>query len=513
MSADTVWPPAFNPAVYSQDGCSTPLQGRHATYNVGPDQQYKELTDVPWLSLVAGDVVNIYYRDTPYATLVGLRGKGTADKPITINGVTDATCRRPVITGVDAVQATDSKNANFGSDIQGSGIFKIHKSPSDPSDTYKAAYIAIKNLKLTGAKSGNSYYTYAGTKTAYPMFTAAIYAVKVDHLLVENCEIVENGMGIFTNSKGMTNIDYSSYVTLRGNIFNLNGYATDDHEHGIYVQARRALYEGNYIGQARGGSALKDRSSGTVVRYNMIVSSARALDLVETEEQYVANLRSDPLYNYAWVYGNTIVNDFSSPNGYSIRMVHWGFDNDVARARTGVLYFYGNSVIHRGYTSSYWYTSVFQLGTNSYPDMPSSTNYQIDAWDNVFTNQGNTSGTTQWRALWNLGKVNFRGTNYLPTGWLTVSPGGTGTVSTTGSSVLTGTYSTLDSSSYVPTSTSTVLNKGNSYTPDFSALSAAASDFSAANLARTGEYYRLTTPVARAKTVNGTIDLGAFERQ
>jgi hypothetical protein len=512
MSADAVWPPAFDPAKFSQSGCSVALQGKHATYNVGPDQTYKELTDVPWLSLVAGDVVNIYYRSTPYATLVGLRGRGTADMPITINGVTDAACNRPVITGVNAVQAADAKAANFGSDIQGSGIFKIHRNPSDDSGTYRAAYIAIRNLKLTGAKSGNQYVGYDGISYPYPMFSAAIYAVRVDHLLVENCELVENGMGMFTNSKGWSTSDYSSYVTLRGNRIDMNGYDTDDHEHGLYIQARRVLYEGNYIGQARGGASLKDRSSGTVVRYNKIVASARALDLVETEEEYVQNLQSDPLYNYAWVYGNTIVNDFSSTGGSSIRMVHWGFDNTLSRARTGVLYFYGNTVVHRGYTSSLWYTSVFQLGTNNYPDMPTSTNYQIEAWDNVFTNQGNASGTTQWRALWNLGKVNFRGTNYLPTGWLPVSPGGTGTVSTSGSTVLTGGYGVVDSLSFIPVASSVLLEKGNSYAPDLSALSAAAADFNAANLARVGEYAELPAPSARVKTLTGLMDLGAFER-
>lgn len=117
MTTDTVWPPAFNPALYTQDGCSAPLQGKHATYNVGPNQQYTELTQVPWLSLVAGDVVNIYYRATPYATLIGLRAQGTADQPVTINGVTDASCNRPVLTAVNAVPAADSKAANFGADI------------------------------------------------------------------------------------------------------------------------------------------------------------------------------------------------------------------------------------------------------------------------------------------------------------------------------------------------------------------------------------------------------------
>lgn len=514
MSEDTVWPPAFNPALYSQNGCSTALTGKHATYNVGPNEQYKELTDVPWLRLVAGDVVNIFYRATPYATLIGLRAQGTADAPVTINGVTDSACNRPVLTGVNAVQAADAKAANFGSDIQGSGIFKIHRSPNDASDTYKAGYIAIKNLKMVGARAGNYYYNYANVRTAYDNFTSAIFAVRVDHLLVENSEIMDNGNGMFVNTRGITPIDFSSNVILRGNRIEGNGYMTDDHEHGTYIEARRVLYEGNYYGPARGGAALKDRSSGTVVRYNKIVAGARALDLVDSDEEYVSNIFTDPLYNSAWVYGNVIVNDFASTEGFSIRLVHWGFDQDAARCRNGRLYFYGNTVVHRGYNATNWYVSIFQQGTNGYDFMPpDSSNYQIDAWDNVFTNQGNASGTTQFSMLTELGQVNLKGTNYLPTGWQPVA-GGSGTTVTTGSTVLTGNYATLDSTSFVPVTNSPTLNRGSTYTPNYSAIAQLApQQFSAANLALVGEFEYKQRPLAKAKTLNSTIDLGAIERQ
>jgi hypothetical protein len=514
MPADTVWPPAFDPSLYSKDGCSTALTGRHATYNVGPTQTYKELTDVPWLSLVAGDVVNIHYRATPYATLVGLRGRGTSDQPITINGVTDASCRRPVVTGVDAVQAADAKAAGFGSDIQGSGVFKIHRSPTDLSSTYKAAYIAIKNLKMVGAKAGNYFYNYSNVRTAYGNFTSAIYAVRVDHLLVENCEIMDNGNGMFVNTKGDSPIDFSSNVILRGNRIEANGYTFDDHEHGTYIEARRVLYEGNFYGGARGGAALKDRSSGAVIRYNKVIAGARALDLVDSDENYDNNIFTDPLYNSAWVYGNVIVNDFASTDGFSIRLIHWGFDQDAARARNGRLYFYGNTVVHRGYTPYNWYVSVFQQGTNGYSFMPpDSRNYQIDAWDNVFTNQGNSTGTAQYAMLTEFGQVNLKGTNYLPTTWIPVGTG-SGTTVTTGSTVLTGSFTAVDSTSYTPVAGAAALNRGGTFTPDYSAIARLAPlEFSAANLSLVGEFEYNLRPLAKTKVLNGTMDIGAIERQ
>ena len=295
---------------------------------------------------------------------------------------------RPVISGDGAVPAADAKAANFGSDIQGAGLVIIHRSPTDSLESHKAAYIAIKNLTFTNARKGYSFKNYSGAAKAYPTFTAGIFAVRVDRLLVENSEFLNNGVGIFTNSRGANSVDFSSYITIRGNKFDLNGYDESYYEHGLYVQGRRVLYEGNYIGQARSGSSLKDRSSAPVVRYNFIKSSARALDLVETEEDVygigIRNLRDDPLYDYAWVYGNTIVNDYSSANGSSIRLVHWGHDNDLTKSHKGKLYFFNNTVVHRGYNADAWYVSIFQMGSN-WGEVTSASTFGIDAWDNVFT--------------------------------------------------------------------------------------------------------------------------------
>lgn len=517
MSSDTTWPPAYSGAVYTAAGCSAALRGSNRTFDVGPDKTYKELTDVPWLSLTAGDVVNIYYRDTPYKTWFGLRAIGTAAAPVTINGVTNSSCVRPTISGDGAVPATDAKAAGFGSDIQGAGLIIIHRSPTDALASHKAAYIAIKNLTFTNARRGYSFKNYSGASVAYPTFSTGIYAVRVDRLLVENSEFVNNGVGIFTNSRGGSTIDFSSYITIRGNKFDLNGYDDSYYEHGLYVQGRRVLYEGNYIGQARAGSSLKDRSSGTVVRYNFVKASARALDLVETEEDVyqtgIRNLRDDPLYDYAWVYGNTIVNDYSSAYGSSIRLVHWGHDNDLTKSHQGKLYFFNNTVVHRGYNSSAWYVSLFQMGSN-WGEVTSASTFGIDAWDNVFTSEGNAQGTVEWRAVWDLGTLNFKGVNFLPTNWKTKTSGTTATVNSTGSTVLTGAASILDSATFVPVSGAAILNRGNSYTPDYKVVSDKTTDFVAANVQPTAEFdLSGAVPAARSKVLNGTIDLGAFERR
>lgn len=82
--------------------CSGPLQGSGQTIHVGPGLAHAELTGVPWLSLQAGDVVNIHFCEQPYRTKIGLPAQGRAGKPVIINGVSDSNCRLPEISGAGA---------------------------------------------------------------------------------------------------------------------------------------------------------------------------------------------------------------------------------------------------------------------------------------------------------------------------------------------------------------------------------------------------------------------------
>lgn len=474
------------------------MTGSHATYDVGPGKPYTELTNVPWLSLQAGDVVNIHYRAEPYRTKIGLRAQGTANAPVVINGVTSDTCQRPVLNGESAVTATDARTAGFGRDIQGAGLIQIYRSPTDPYDTFTPRHITIQNLMLTGAKGGKSFKDNAGASATYGTFSAAIYAVRVHNLTVENCEITGNGLGVFTNTKGDTQDSYSANIIIRRNRIYDNGYTTDDHEHNLYIQARRALYEGNYIGQAFAGSSIKDRSSGTVIRYNMILASARAIDLVETEEEYFSNVEPDPLYHYAWVYGNIIVNDGQAPGGSAVNIVHWGFDNNQAKSRAGTLYFYQNTLINRVAQSKFWYTVPFQLGK----DGQAPAGIKVEAASNIFWN----AGGNEWRFLSNVGTLQFMGSNYVPTNWWPTVPGQSADVRTSGATMITGLDPKLDAN-YAPLAVSPIAGQmilGASTTP---------SAATAANLQVAHQYKEgagITALPSRLTGSNGAI--GALQR-
>lgn len=259
-------------------------------------------------------------------------------------------------------------------------------SGGDPRYDYLPQFITIQNLKLTNANPSSTFSNGVTSNKPYQSGAAGIYAVRVRNLTVENCEITENHNGIFTNSRGLGVNDYSSNVIIRRNKIHLNGNPLTATEHNMYLQGRRTLVEGNFLGQDRGGSTYKDRGSATVVRYNYIQASARALDLVDTSEEYVHSVQNDPLYNYAWVYGNFIINDINLPLGLSGRPIHFGHDMNSSQSRTGVLFFYGNTYVHRSSClpggSCYYQSAVFQIGGNddSYPDL----NARVEANGNIF---------------------------------------------------------------------------------------------------------------------------------
>lgn len=363
LARDTRWPPAPQlPA--TPDGCSKALTGRGTTYNVGPGQKYADLQDVPWLSLQGGDVVNIFHRAEPYRSKIGLRGQGTADAPIVINGVTDASCQRPVISGENAQTVRDAQQRRFFNKqySENLGVFLVYKGPEDPYG-YRPRHLQFKNLKITGGHQDFTYTAQDGTPGRYSRAAAAIYAVVVEDLLVENCEITRNGNGLFVNSKSGDEASFGA--TFRFNRIHDNGVKGSHFEHNLYVQTQRALYEGNYIGQlipGAAGSSLKDRSSATVVRYNHIVAAARALDLVEIEGG-VPQVLNDPYYPSAWVYGNLIVDDAKTGRAFSVKLIHWGGDNDPRYFRQGTLWFYNNTVVLKVDKGDFYYVSLFDMPT------------------------------------------------------------------------------------------------------------------------------------------------------
>jgi hypothetical protein len=407
-------------------------------YEVGPGQAYTELGQVPWLTLAAGDEVHIHWRSDPYRSKIGIRGRGTAAQPIIITGIPGGADGKqlPVITGENAT--TDAQFNGFFS-IQydeGLGLIMIHA----PWGT-KPGYITIENLKLTGTKPGNTYTGMDGKTYNFWDFTSAIVTNPVEHFILRGCEITDNSLGLFVMSKGDEPTTSRDILVEYNRIYG-NGVENSYTEHNVYTECSGIVFQYNYFGALRPnaqGSTLKDRSAGTVVRYNWFESSARTIDIVEAEDGYPI-LKSEPNYLQTYIYGNIIVNDISQTVS-SANMIHYGYDNVSSCARTGPHYFYYNTVVVTGSATPAWKISLFQCGTD-WGSAAWDNTISLDLRNNIFywnpatiQSQGVGGGMG---LLDEFGTANLKDANWISTNWQNGQSGFVGTVTVTGS-LLTGT--------------------------------------------------------------------------
>ena len=403
--------------------------GSGTRYDVGPGQTLTHPNQVPWSGLVAGDVVNIHYDATEYVAKFAIHGRGTALNHIIINGVTDASGNRPRINGQGATTpATTQGGANpvyptpAVAGTEAVGVVTIRRGPNDIAG-YLAGYITLQNLDIYGADQGNTFTQLNGGTGTYG-FSASIYGRAAEQVLVQNCLLHNSTMGVFTmvNGPGLYPSDVQCYDwTFRGCRIYEWGTVGSDTVHGFYIQGVRFITEYCFLGQGKvgaGGSSVKSRVGlGEIIRYNWIVAHARALDLVEMEEQMqneTTPWTDSILYGQdQWidrVYGNVIINDEQSPRGLSWRPIHYGADNLGEQNGPGAavpsqmahrkrLLFWNNTLVSRsnGAGAS---QMVFHLSLQS---------TVCDAWNNTFHFEGNIP--LNW--LFYAGTLNLSGNNVV----------------------------------------------------------------------------------------------------
>ena len=324
----------------------TTTVARAATYEVGPHQPYTCLSTVPWASLAAGDTVNIHWRSQPYREMILISTHGTAAKPITVQGVADpATGQLPVIDGQNAVQSAALPYHDKG--YSGQILYQLGPVMVGPplGNGYNnvPSYITIQNLIVRNANQNYTFTDYTGHTTHYHPFASAIYVEGAQHLTLRNCTLTGSGNGLFLNSKyGGSGV--SKDILIEGNSIYGNGNVGNDHMHNVYTEADGIVFQYNNIGDVAAGSfgsALKDRSAGTVIRYNWIGGGGHCIDLVETQGG-AGYIDQQPSYNQTFVYGNVLWN---GPQG-ATTLVHYGGDQwNYTYYRRGTLYFYDNTVV------------------------------------------------------------------------------------------------------------------------------------------------------------------------
>ena len=163
-----------------------------------------------------------------------------------------------------------------------------------------------------------------------------IYLEKGDHITIRNCQLRDSGNGILCENK-------SSDIVVEGCYIYDNGIKDSIYQHNSYTESNGIIFQFNRFGPLRKGclgNNLKDRSAGTVIRYNWIEGGNRQLDLVDAEYKHILG---NPAYRATFVYGNLLI---KSERGKSSQICHYGGDSGKpARYRKGRLYFYNNTVV------------------------------------------------------------------------------------------------------------------------------------------------------------------------
>ncbi|MCK4234853.1 T9SS type A sorting domain-containing protein [candidate division WOR-3 bacterium] len=363
---------------------------RATTYEVGPGMDYENIGDVPWESINPGDSVCIHYRTNPYYEKWVVARTGTESENIVIHGVPGSGGELPIINGQNA---TTRQELNYWSEER--GIINIGGSsyPNQIPD-----YVVIENLDIRSARTPYLFTDDQGQVREYANNASSIYVIEGSHTVIRNCIFHDCGNGFFVSHAA------SDVIVERCYIYD-NGIEGSYYHHNNYTEAKGITFQYNHFGPLRancGGNNLKDRSCGTVVRYNWIEYGNRQLDLVESDHSEIYN---DPSYSKTFVYGNIIIEQIDEGNS---QICHYGGDGgNSAQYRKGTLFFYNNTVISKRSGN----TTLFRLSTND---------EFCDARNNVVyvTADGN-----RLAMLNTLGVLNIRN-NWFKTGWVESHQGG-----------------------------------------------------------------------------------------
>jgi hypothetical protein len=492
---------------------STPTGGGGTEYHVGPNQPYAKIGDVPWYALSPGSTVYIHWRADPYREKFLVSTAGTASAWIRVLGVPGPNGERPVISGNGA---TTSKNMHFRwSDpglVESAGL--VHVAPHAGDAASIPAYVEIAGLQLQDADQAYTYTAENGTTVRFNDFAACINVRAAKHVLIRDNVITHCGLGVFNWTGNDGNVWYDSLqadTVIRGNDFSDNGVPGSYLEHQVYTESDGVIIEENRFRPQRSGgngSQIKDRSAGTVIRYNRIESSnGWFIDLVEPENSW-DTLGSRSTYKQAFVYGNVIINDGGSQN-----LVHWNEDHGMSHGRAiqpgGKLFFYHNTVLTL-LNAEYWPTPIFNVTSGAYECEAGPFSGRIDVRNNVFALLPASSGGTP-----NTYDFGYCGLENLDLGVNWVSPGWG--LWRSGAANATGTASLLSPAGNVPgfvsvsardlhlAAGSSALGVGGPLAPEVT------SNLLGLDLTPTRQYAADLKGEPRAKSGAGS-DLGAYQR-
>lgn len=299
--------------------------------DVGPGLDYEEPHLVPWDQVSGSTLVRIHTREEPYRSKWVITTVATEQAPLVVTGICE-NGERPVITGDNARTLSGLYYLNEGRSVVKVGNY------TGEDDTYIPAHVFIENLDIRSCRSPYIFTDRYGAEHTYASSAAAVHIEEGDTITIRGCGLHDSANGLFTSH--LTN-----NILISGNHIFDNGIEGSDYHHNTYTESIGITYEFNHFGPLRdncGGNNLKDRSAGTVIRYNWIEAGNRQLDLVESDYDSFYN---HPSYWETYVYGNTLVQTGDSGNN---QVIHYGGDNDPVNHthyREGTLYLYHNTIV------------------------------------------------------------------------------------------------------------------------------------------------------------------------
>jgi hypothetical protein len=250
-----------------------------------------QVTTADAITVAAGQTV---YFTPPYFEKVILTAAGTSDSPIIVQGIADPT------TG--ALPVLDAHNASTGPNMAHTGSAAYHDAygfvlfARNAGNNSWPAYLTLRNLRIQSGRVGLT--GYDGSNSAYTYVSGGgIRLENATSVTLEELEILDSDNGVFGKTDPGTNPAQSLVdLTVRGNHFYRNGLGSGSHQ--SYLEANGIVYEKNWYDTPAAGSAcsqLKDRSSGTVIRYNYFYPSLRVLDLVNSQSGFTQIVPLVPL--------------------------------------------------------------------------------------------------------------------------------------------------------------------------------------------------------------------------
>jgi hypothetical protein len=362
-------------------------------YDVGPGF-LPNLASVPWNSLMPGDRVQIHWQSQAYHEKIQIARSGTASQHIQIVGIMGPDGQLPVIDGDLAHDVPALYYTGTSLDAYGVIVVAPH---GDEGDNYKVRYVDIEGLEIQDGSNDYSYYTPNGRNFPYIEAAGGVSMYYASNISIINCNIHDNGNGIFGKSFGYS--QNLNNILIQGNTVQLNGYLGDERHHNIYIEGDHVTYQYNTILDPYGGSGIKDRSAGAIIRYNWIQGGEHMLDLVDPED--APDLASKPEFQDTYVYGNVFVDDcwYSAP-------IHFGGDSGDTRIYRPNLIFYFNTVVMFNDQPANWRIDMFRADTNG---------QTIYLYNNIFANFTDVDGLppSELRLIGSQGNL-VLGANWVP---------------------------------------------------------------------------------------------------